>query len=153
MGKVKIKRPKPGHDSQLALLRILSKHHVFATKIVTAHDDFYVVTSQDSEVDVICNPPCHDAFLVQRFQSILPPDLKARRTVLLFRVASFIKDHFEDDIRTEDERLNEFALSAVDLVYKFPMNQIIKITFKRLKWHRKHCLKMFNMRIPPHDMQ
>lgn len=47
-------------DSKLALLRILSKHHVFPTCVTTTRGVFWVVTSQDRDVDTICNQPWHE---------------------------------------------------------------------------------------------
>lgn len=117
MGRVKIKSPHQDQDSQFALLRILSEHHVFTTRLATTRDGFWVVTSEDSEVDTICNPPCHDSHTAHRFTPVLPPEIRAKRTVLLFRVNNFIKAHTPDKIKEEVQLQNDFAANMVDQVF------------------------------------
>lgn len=156
MGRVKIKHPSPDQDTKLALLRTLSENNVFATKVSATRDGFLVITSLDAEIDIIFNPPCHDALTSQNLTPILPPELKAKRTILLFRVDNYIKQHTQAEIKEEIQRINDFTEGAVDDVYKFPSNNIIKIQFKKTSVAQKALntgLKLFSMRIPPHDIQ
>lgn len=101
------------------------------------------------------NPPCHDALKDAIFIPILPPDLKAKCTILLLKMASFIRDKAFDTIQEEVERLNEFTARAITHIYKFNKYPI-KVTFNQTAVAQKainSSLKMFNTRIPSHDIQ
>lgn len=155
-GRVKIKHPNRTLDDLLNLLSVLSDHQILATKVNTVRDGFVVLTSNEDDVDTIFNPPCHDALHEASFTPILPPDLKAKRTILLFNVATFIKEKPTEAIQEEVERLNEFTTNTITQIYKFNKYPIIKITFNQTAVAQKaitNGLKMFNMRIPAHDIQ
>lgn len=156
MPRIKIKHKHPTIQTKDQLLTILSEHDIYATKIIPLHDGYVVLTSLEEETDKIFDTPCQNSLNESSFNALLPPDLKAKRTVLLFSVDSTIRDKSEDEIQEEIESHNDFAANAIDSVYKFQGSPIIKVTFTSSAPALKSTeqgLKMFKLRIPPYQIQ
>ncbi|MPC71790.1 hypothetical protein E2C01_066081 [Portunus trituberculatus] len=58
MARVKIKHPTPNNNVKLTLLRILSEHLIYATKIIPTPDSYKVLTRSDDGVDKIFQATC-----------------------------------------------------------------------------------------------
>lgn len=85
------------------------------------------------------------------FTPVLPPELIAKQTILLFRVDSLIKVRTPKEIKEEVHLQNDFAADMIDQVFKFPNNQLTKNTFKQTAVAQKALsseLKRFYIRIP-----
>lgn len=115
-----------------------------------------VFTPQEANVDTIFNLPYLEALTVANFSPVLPPEIKAKQTILLFRVNNIIRDNTPETIKKEIERHNDFTKNTVTSVYKFPNNNIIKVTFSQAAVAQKPVasgLKMFYMSVAAHDIE
>lgn len=93
MARIKIKHPSPSPDTKLSLFSILFQNLVFATRTISVRDGFVILTSLDHEADIIFDIKCHEELKQAQFTPIMPPELRAKRTVLLFGVEPHVLDH------------------------------------------------------------
>ncbi len=98
MARVKIKSEDTTQSNRIILLRILSANIIYATRIITVQDGFIVLTRSDEEVDKIFQQKTQQELTNNRFLPILPPELKAKRTVLIFNTDEYIYNHTEKEI-------------------------------------------------------
>lgn len=156
MARVKIKHPKPREPAvRTNLLEILSKHHVYATKIIPLDDSLIVLTSDTNEAEKIFCSRCNDDLQNHRFTPILPPDLKANRTIIVTRLDDYIYNHEEEDIKEELKRQNSWIESGIVEIFKFPKSNTMKITYdhhEKAKKSTSQGLLMYHMRVPPHQI-
>ena len=117
MPRVKIKHPDPNDANKLQLLRTLSENLVYATRIITVHDGFIVITRTDEDVDLIFRGKASKDLDEQRFKPILPPELRAKRTILIFNTDDEILKNKEDDIANEFINENPWILDGIDAVF------------------------------------
>lgn len=156
MTRVKIKQPRKTPDSKRKLLEILAGHNVFTVDIKDTRDGFIVLPTRDAETDAIFQDDCTKALQLQEFIPVLPPKLKADRTILLFRLDSHIHDNSEEDITDEIYRNNPFTSETIDSTFKFPNARIVKITFLSSAIATKakeQGLLLFNMKVPEYNIK
>lgn len=156
MPRVKIKHPDPNDKTKLTLLRTLSENLIYATRIITVHDGFIVITRSDEDVDLIFRGNTHDDLKELNFKPILPPELRAKRTVIIFNTDEEILKHTEDDIAKELINENPWILGGIDNVFKIPKTRIIKITFNDTTVAKKATeqgLLGYCMSISPHTIK
>lgn len=156
MAKVKIKPanskdPKKKHK----VLEILSKNDIYATKIITVTDGYFVLTSSESKQDRIFNNKTDNELKDEGFIPQLPLELKAKRSVLIFKVDNDIFSKEEELIEEEIEHQND-RVGHIHQIQKFTGNNIIKITFdetiKAIKATEKGLLA-FCMRLQEYDIK
>ncbi len=87
---MKIKSEDTTQGNRIILLRTLSANIIYATRIITVQDGFIVLTRSDEEVDKIFQQKTQQELINNRFLSILLPELKAKRTVLIFNTVEYI---------------------------------------------------------------
>ena len=156
MARVRIKHPARTHQVKEKLLEILAKKKIYAVDIKETRDGFAVITATEAEIDAIFTNDCTEALRESRFTPILPLQLKAQRTVLLFNLDSHIHGKEKEVIQQEIEDQNDFAQNAIDNIFKFPKARIIKITFKTAKIATKATeqgLLLFHMRVPHYQIK
>ncbi len=156
MARIKLKTRKKTVDAQQHLLQLLANHDVYATNVVEAKDGLAITVHKPEEVDAVFAPGSLTTLKDNGFQAVLPPEIKARRTVLLFGCPQEITRHTETELEQEINRVNSFTQGMIDEIYKFPNRPIIKLIFKQSQIAKKaqeHGLRMFNMSIPPHSIQ
>lgn len=156
MGRVKIKHPYKSDDAKKKLLEVFSNQDVYAIDVHEARDGYIVITSTDEEIDIICSPTCTTRMRMENFSPVLPPQLKAKRTILLFRTDPYIYDNETEEIKQEISAHNEFADGEIEMVFKFPRAKIIKVMFKQAATATKACeqgLKLFQMKIPHYNIK
>ena len=156
MPRVKIKHPNRSNEDKLTLLNILAQHEVYAIRIFTTYDGYGILTSNDDEVDKMFRNACLEALEQNNFYPILPPELKAKRTLLLFSLEDHITNRTKEEIKEEIEKENNWTRGKIQDIFKFPNNPILKITFKQTlpaTKSKEQGLLMFSMRIPPHQMK
>lgn len=156
MGKIKIKHPSQNTDTKLKLLDILAKHNVYASRIIPLHDGFNVITSLEEETDILFDIDCLEDLHQNNFSPIMPPELKSKRTVILFGVDSNAISHSTEEIIHEIYRVNPYTEDMIDTVFKFPKGNTMKVTFKNTAPAMKSLeqgIKLFNTRVPPHQLQ
>ncbi len=111
MARIKIKHPTQTQDDKRALLAILANHNVYATKITGARDGFIILTSLENESDFVFNEECYNELTNKSFQPLMPPELKAQRTILMFSVDSDAKKHSADEITEHDYDIADYGLT------------------------------------------
>lgn len=156
MGRIKIKHPSPTREAKGKLLEILGKNNIYAARIIPLRDGYVVITSRDEEVDSIFSPECHENLRTENFTAVMPPDLKAKRTILLFGIDEDAFDHTPEEIRDEIYRINDYTEDCIEAIYKFPTSRVIKITFCNTAPALRAQdigVKLFNTRVPPHQIQ
>ena len=155
MAKVKIKAANANDERRKhKLLEILSKNKIFARKIHTVNDGFIAIT-EEREQDKIFNNKTDDEMKKEGFYPQIPLELKAKRSVLVFRVDSHTFDKEEEAIKTEIEKENEWV-GRITQLNKFPNINIIKITFdetNKATRATEHGLLAFSMRLSHHDIK
>lgn len=156
MARIKLKTRNKTKDGQDKLLQILANHDVYATSIVEARDGLTITLHRNEEVDTVFTPESLTTLTNNGFQAVLPPDIKAKRTVLLFGCPNEITRHSEEELENEIQRVNSYTEDMIEEIYKFPNRPIIKVLFKQAHIAQKAQetgIKMFNMSIPPHSIQ
>lgn len=85
----------------------------------------------------------------------MPPQLRALRSVLLFKVDNHIFENSEADIQSDIDRKNDWV-GKINKVYKFLKGNIIKVTFEetnRTKKAQEQGLKLFSMKMFSFDIK
>ncbi len=156
MARVKIKSEDTTQSNRIILLRILSANIIYATRIITVQDCFIVLTRSDEEVDKIFQQKTQQELTNNRFLPILPPELKAKRTVLIFNTDEYIYNHTEKEIEEELLTKNTWMNEGIDSIFKIPRTKILKVTFKETTAAKKTTEKgipVFHMSIPAHTVK
>ena len=156
MARVKIKHPNSTPKTKQQLLQILSINLVYATKIVTLNDGFIIITSTDEDLDKIFQKKAYQELIEEGFAPVLPPEIRAKRTVIIFNVEEEIKGNTENDIKEELINKNKWITDGIDNIYKFPKNNIMKICFNNTASATKALEKgllAFHMSIPTYNIK
>lgn len=98
MARIKIKTRNKTKDGQLQLLKLLADQDVYATNIAETRDGLAITIHKVEEVDAIFTPEALSTLNNNGFQAVLPHDLKAKRTVLLFGCPEEITRHSAEEI-------------------------------------------------------
>ncbi len=158
MTKVKIKHPNPASaETKSALLRILGRHDVYVNRAIPVRDGLLAILTEARDSDNLFKQTTLADLSNEHFIPVLPPEIKASRTVLLFGVDSHILQHSPQEIKDELQRINDFTNNNIDAVIKFPNNiPMLKVTFLETPPALK-CLetglKLFNIRIPNYKIK
>lgn len=157
MARVKVKHPKPRElETRTKLLETLSKHQIFATKIIPTDDSLIVLTSDTIEAEKIFGSRCNTELLNQNFNPLLPPEIKASRTIIVTRLDDYIYNNTEEEIKEELAQNNSWIEDGIIEIYKFPKSNTLKITYDQQEKATKttnYGLLMYHMRVPPHQIQ
>ncbi len=156
MARIKSKTRTQTKDGQHKLLQLLVDYDVYATNIIEARDSLVINIHEAEEIDAVFTPEASTTLSNNGFQAVLPLDLKAKRTVLLFGCPDEITRHGTDELEQEINRVNNYTQDMIVDIYKFPNRPLIKIEFKQAQVAKKaqdSGIKMFNMSIPPHAIQ
>lgn len=157
MARVKIKHPDPGKpENRLKLVKTLSEHLVYATKIITTQDGYITLTRTDEDIDKIFKNGCNKKLTEQDFEPILPPEQRAKRTVILFNVDEYLISQKEKDIEEEILKENAWIKEGISNIFKVPRAKIIKICFNdslTAKNATEKGLLAFHMSIPSHNIK
>lgn len=156
MAKVKIKAKNSKQvETKNKLLCMLSKHDIYATRIIPNSDGFIVLTLNDTDLDKIFDGTTNTDLTNNGFTPLIPPQLRANRSVVIFKTDIHIFQNTEEDMTKEIEEKNEW-IGKVTQIYKFPKGNTIKITFSstaKAKKAQDVGLKLYSMRIPSYDIK
>ena len=155
MARLKIKSDNSREPSRKSvLLEILSNADIYITKLIPVNDGFIIITI-DEDQDKVFQEGVKTKLTENNFHTVLPPELKARRSVIIFKVDPHIYNNSESDITRELQTHNEWIQDGIDTVFKFPNSKTIKITFTQAIYASKaqeHGLKLLQMKIPKHQI-
>ena len=156
MPRVKIKHPDPSGQNKLLLLRTLSEQLIYATKIIQTADAFIVLTRTDDDADKIFSTTTSELLKQTKFQPVLPPEIRAKRTIILFNTDEHIYNQTEKDLEEELVNENSFLNEGIDNIFKIPKTRIIKITLNSsvaAKKATENGLLAFHMSIPHFNLK
>jgi len=135
------------------LLRNLSEHDVGISGIKVEASSCLVYCNSDKDVDNLFSPECIASLSSLRCKPVLPPQLRAKRTVLLHRVDEVIYENDPQVILQEIVRCNPELI--VDDVYKFVGRKILKVTFS-MQQMASRCMergiRMFHLVVSPNSI-
>ena len=155
MGRIRIKHDNPTSQGQLKLLQILATQQIYVTKIITTKDGYITLTKNDEDQDSIFKGQCLQELKANDFQPILPPDLRAKRTILIFNIDDTIFKHEEEEIKDELIIKNTW-IEEITHIFKFPKHNIVKICFSETATAKKATetgLLAFYMSIPSYNIK
>lgn len=157
MPRVKIKATNPKDPRQKnILLEILARHDIFITKLIPLSDGFAVIISNDQELDKIFKTSTTEDLEKNNLHPLIPPELKARRSIIIPGVDNHIYNNPEEDIQAEIEDKNSWATGQIETIFKFPNSHTLKITFKQTANAKKaqdDGIRAFQMSVPHHKIK
>lgn len=139
-----------------ALLEVLAKNDIFLNQLIPINDGFIALTATDNDLDKIFEKKVTDELHENRFEPQIPPELKAKRSIIIFNADNYIYNNTEDEISQEIMEKNEWANTQIDEIFKFPNSKNIKITFAQSTLAikaKQQGIKMFSMSIAPHQIK
>ncbi len=154
MGRVKIKHPRPKELATRSRLLQLIAPTVRVTRLIPTTDSVVVLTATDKDTDAIFQEDVLQKLFSENFTALLPPDLKAQRTVLCFRLDDLVYQHEACEMKKEVERVQTWA--KLEEIYKFPRSNTVKFTFRSSEMARRarsEGLLLFSISVPPHQMK
>ncbi len=107
----------------------MCSNDVYITRIFTANDGFTVLALNEENDDKIFTRVVKSRLEEDGFSPLMPAELKVRKSVILTRVDDEI--YGKDEVDTEEELRvkNIWIQDELDLVYKFPNSNTIKLIF------------------------
>ena len=158
MARIKIKCRNPSdRGKKLKLIEILCKKDIEISRIFTTNDGFAVLTLNEQHADNIFATDTKNELTGNDFTPVMPPDLRAKKSVIIPRVDDLIYERNVVDIGQELINENNWiSEDEIENIYKFPNSPTLKITFS-LTTLAKKCtekgLKAFRISIPRHEIK
>ena len=140
--------------SRDSVLQVLCDQGVKCAKLVAVDKTLillYCTTLND--LDKVFSPNCISLLRDIDCDPRVPPDLQAKRSIIIRRVDQTIHNQSSSSIKTELERLNDWLV--VDSIYKFPKSRTLKVSFtcqEMVNLSLVHGLIMFHLHIPTTDI-
>lgn len=127
----------------------------FSKCLPANNDSFVVVCADELNVDMLISPKTTTALDKKGFQIAIPPQLKAKKTIILKSLDKRINKETEEDLKTDIENKNTWA--KVEEVVKFRnIPYMLKIRFTDIKMAKKaqeQGLKISFFSISPHQIE
>ena len=102
MARIKIKCRNPNdREKKLKLIEILCKKDIEISRIFSTNDGFAVLTLNEQHADNIFATDTKNELTENDFTPIMPPDLRARKSVIIPRVDELIYERNVADIGQE----------------------------------------------------
>ncbi len=121
MARIKIKCRNPNKDSKSKLIEILCKRDIEISRCLNIHDGFVVITLNEDHADNIFASDTKQELSNNDLTSMVPPDLKARKSDVIPRVDDLIYDNLVAEIEEELIKENDWIQAGeTESVYKFP---------------------------------
>ena len=154
--RIRLKCESSSLSVKLKILQIFNNFSIKCSNVIPNgrnNTEFFALCNSDAEADKIFDVNCCLALRAIKCSPIMPMKLKAKRSVLLKHIDSYIYDHSVDEIKFQVTENND-SLDVVE-VYKFPNSKIVKITFTNYEMAEK-CLKdgvkLFLLYLPPSNV-
>ena len=154
MGRIRIKHPRPKELGTRSQLLQLLAQTVKVTRLIPTNDAVIVLTASDNDTDAVFQEDLLKTLSSKGFSAILPPELKAQRTVICLRLDDLVYQYDAPEIKNEAERVQTWA--RIQEVYKFPKSNTVKFTFQSSEMARKareEGLRLFSISISPHQIK
>ena len=157
MGLVKVKiKYKTNSDVPIRknLLEILNKHKVKVCGLFHKPNEFVISCVNADEAESVFSHDCYSSLNAVNCTPVLPPELKANRSVIIHKVDSDILSNDEDSIKKELERCNSWC--KINEVIKFKSGNGMKIVFQSsisAQKSRDIGLSLFYLHIPAYKIK
>ena len=133
------------------VLSILKKFVIRCSRVNKVGANILLLYCNDSsDVDKLFSPECTKELKQLKCELIVPPDLKAKKSIIVKQVDSYVYDQNIDAIRYELEKENDWL--SVNEIFKFPKSRNIKLTFANqnmVTLALSRGLLMFHLSITP----
>ncbi|MPC80292.1 hypothetical protein E2C01_074869 [Portunus trituberculatus] len=113
MTQVKIKNAEKSTHTKEELLEILNHHRIYARDIKDTRDGYVVIIAKDDKLDLLFGKDCSKDLQAHNYTASLPPQLKANRIILLFKLDDHIYSRDEEDISQEIQPKNDYTAGAI----------------------------------------
>ncbi len=156
MSRIKIKSRSTSKEKKLKLIEILCKQQIEISRILPVYDGFVVLTVSESHADCIFSAETKGELEAQEFYAVMPPELRAKKSVIIPRADDIIYERHIVDIGEEIQNQNSWVGEGVVDVIKFAKSKAIKITFSNITLAQKCTekgLKAFSISIPAHEIK
>jgi len=150
MNKVIVKITSDQIPPITSVLKLLKQNSVNTVSISVSGSVFVVKCSEASDMDKLFSTKCISDLANIDCSPVLPPRLKALRTILVHNVEPIIYHHSVDEIKLELERTNNYT--KVDDIYKFEKSKLLKITFSDQQTATRTTeqgIYLFDLHVPP----
>lgn len=154
MGKVKIKHQSPQDNStKLKLLELVAPFNIKINALHSSRDAIIVSTPSDFDSDELLSDKLTSPLEEHGFTAVLPPEVKASRSIICSKTDVMIYCHSEEEIATEIMRTNNWA--KVIKVTKFGKSNLLKIQFEEIKMAQKALegIKLFHLCISSQQIE
>ena len=157
MNRVKILFNSSRPVTTAALNEILhrEKVNIFKTYFnkYNKYNELFMLCNSSDYLDALFSPSCISELETVGCKPILPPDLKAKRSVILQPCDDQILNQKEEDIKTEIEQHNGWV--KVQDIFKYNSSNNIKVTFDSQHMASQvltRGLLLFNLSHPAHNI-
>lgn len=155
--RVRIKSLEGGTTIQRkSLLRgILFSAGVKFSRLIEANDAFIAACLDDDDVDKCISIQVRDKLKDRKFEVIIPPPLRARKSIVIRRLEPEVTSNDEQTILDEIETYNDWA-KLEEVVKLRGIPHMLKIRFAEIAMARKaisHGLIMFSYHISPKQIE
>ena len=137
-----------------ALNEILHREKVNVSKTYfNKYSELFALCNSSDDLDTLFSPSCISELETVGCKPILPPDLKAKRSVILRRCDDQILNRKEEDIKSEIEQQNGWV--KVQDIFKYNSSNNIKVTFESQHMASQvltRGLLLFNLSHPAHNI-
>jgi len=154
MVKITIKCDSPQLHHKLSLLKLFRDLNLEVGSIVKIQDKFLVYFNENFDQDHLFSDETRSKLSGIGCSLILPSNLRAKRSVLVFRVDNEIYEHDVNDILREIEECNENL--EIDEVVKFPNSKTLKILFnseKAARFAEQRGIHAFYLHMSPRNIE
>ena len=127
----------------------------YIINIIPLQDGFVLIITEEDQ-DNLFQEQVKNELNHHNFFTILPPELKAKRSIIAFNVNTHIYNNPAEDMLDELHAHNDWMNNSIESVFKFPNSKIMKITFNQAAYALKaqeQGLKLYSMKIPKHQIQ
>ena len=125
MNKIKLLTNGNPQQSQKLIKEILYNNDVMLSRTYINANKLFALCNSARDVDNLFKKPCLEALKKVNCTPILPPDIKAKRSIILKNCDEDILLSTPQEITSEIEKLNRVT---IDDIFKFTSNKSMKIT-------------------------
>ena len=123
-------------DNKNGLCNAIYEQGIKFSRIIPTGDTFIVVCLSEDEVDKLIATPTSTELKSKKFEVVIPPHLKAKKTVIVKRLDRDLTVQSVEALSCDIEQRNHWA--KVEETVKFPrMPNMLKIRFTDIKMARK----------------
>lgn len=136
--RVRVRSLEGGTSAQrkTTLRGLLFNNGVKFSRLIEANEAFIAVCLEENDVDAMISVKVKDILEVNKFEVIIPPPLRARKSIVIRRLEPEIVANDERDIKHEIQNFNEWAIIE-EVVKLRNINHMLKIRFRDIAMAKK----------------